>query len=77
MMTRFRDWVRGYSEEDIDSALKRIDEHYMHPGCIIPMSGREMKALIGERMMDLFWMVRDTEFLQRRPKPPAAESEEK
>lgn len=58
-MDRFRDWCRGYSEADIEAALDKVERHWMlAPGSIIPFTGREMKALIGERMMPLFWQAR-------------------
>lgn len=61
---KFRDWCRGYSEADIDSALEKIEGHWTLPaGSIIPLRGCEMKALIGENMLGLFLHVRNMDFI--------------
>jgi hypothetical protein len=64
MLDRIRDFLRGYSEADVNSATRKLEDHWRLPaGCIIPMSGREMRAIVGERMMEQFKMVRDLEFV--------------
>ena len=41
----WRDWWRGYSEADVESAILKIHANRI-PGTIIPVTGREMAALV-------------------------------
>ena len=69
MLDRIRDWSRGYSEADVSSAVRKLEEHWTLPaGGIIPMTGREMRAIAGEKLMQLFWNVRNLEFVNHPDK---------
>ncbi len=47
-MKWLRDWWRGYSDEDIQSACRKILATPDFPGTIIPMTQREIEALVKE-----------------------------
>lgn len=73
MLNAIRDWLRGYSESDARSAMSKIEGHWTLPrGCIIPLSHREMRAVIGEGMMSLYWQVRDLDFVDHHNKRSGA-----
>lgn len=40
----FRDWWRGWSDEDLASVLLKVQVHGLNPGAIIPVTERELKA---------------------------------
>jgi hypothetical protein len=46
----FRDWWRGYSDEDVDQARWKADflRRQNHPGHHIALTGRELLALTRE-----------------------------
>ncbi len=69
LMDCIRDWSRGYSEADVSSAASKLEDHWALPaGSIIPMTGREMRAIAGENLMQLFWNVRNLEFVNHPDK---------
>jgi hypothetical protein len=44
MMTMFRNWWRGWSDEDLASVLTKVEVHGLNPGTIIPVTMRELRA---------------------------------
>ena len=40
-----RDWWRGYSNEDIASAIRKMEGPH-EPGSIVPVSNRELRAYV-------------------------------
>lgn len=40
----FRDWWRGWSDEDLASVLTKVEIHGLNPGAIIPVTMRELAA---------------------------------
>ena len=48
--------------------MEKLDRHYMERGSIIPMSGREMRAIVKEGLIGVFYSMRDMKFLTRKPR---------
>lgn len=46
MMIRLRDWWRGFNNEDLASALRKIESSSTKPGAFIPLSPAEFKAWV-------------------------------
>jgi hypothetical protein len=65
MMTAIRDFLRGYTEADVASATRKLEEHNLHPGCVIPLTGREMQAVVRGGLMPVFLHVRDVDRLKK------------
>lgn len=64
-----RDWLRGYSDEDVKNAVRKLEMHWTLPaGSIIPMEDREMRAIVGQNLMPMFYKVRDLEFVNHPKK---------
>lgn len=43
-MNWYRDWWRGWSDEDLANVLTKIKVHEINPGAIIPVTLRELRA---------------------------------
>jgi hypothetical protein len=43
-MNMIKDWWRGYSDDDLDSILNKLVDNSTHPGRIIPVTERELRA---------------------------------
>lgn len=60
LLNTIRDWLRGYTDDDIKAAVRKAEEHWLlPPGAIIQFTGPQMRALMGEGLMSLFWRVRE------------------
>lgn len=44
LMIILRDWWRGFNNEDLASALRKIEASSKKPGAFTPLSGAEFKA---------------------------------
>lgn len=43
-MTRLRDWWRGWSDADLESAIEKVAQHIHLPGAAVKMTISEMRA---------------------------------